>query len=218
LSEETQRLFKSLLKQLRPLFKENGFRASGQSFVRESNECWVIINFQKSRWAENDRFIFYVNVAACSKRWLIFEGRPVDKSPAHYACDWQWRAENFGPDKAISQWVLSDERSLHSTLGYLKNLFVMHVLPATRTMMTDSELLQRTGGFEYPQMKARAVILAATNQVDALRQIIARLIDTFGSGPFAGGTRKHLELLRSKYPDAMSEIEGQGVQREADSQ
>lgn len=215
LSAETEKLFRSLLKELRPLFRENGFRASGQNFILESTECWVIINFQKSRWADGDKTTFYVNVAACSKRWLGFESRPADKVPAFYACDWQWRVEHFGPDKNIQQWTLRDEHSLRQTFAYLRNLFQAFVLPATRTMTTETELLKHSGGFLYPQLKARAVILAATNQVSALKQTVATLIEQFGTGVVAAGTREHLELLRAKYPEEMRSIELLGSNNES---
>jgi hypothetical protein len=39
------------------------------------------VNFQKSRWAQRDETTFYVNVAACSKRWLGIERKPADKVP-----------------------------------------------------------------------------------------------------------------------------------------
>jgi hypothetical protein len=200
-------LFKSLLKELRPLFKESGFRASSQNFILESAECWVIVNFQRSRWADRDETTFYVNVAACSKRWLSFEGKPADKVPAYYSCDWQWRVEHFGPDKKIQQWTLSDADSLRQTLAYLRHLFQEFVLPATRTMTTETELLKHTGGFEYPQLKTRSVILAETSQVSALKQTIDTLMEKFGSGVVAEGTREHLEALRSRYPEAMRRIE-----------
>jgi hypothetical protein len=207
LSKETERLFRSLLKELRPLFKENGFRASGQNFVLDSAECWVIINFQKSRWAERDETTFYVNVAASSKRWLGFHGKPANNVPPFYACDWQWRVEYFAPDEKVKQWTLHDETSFRSTLVYLQSLFREFVLPATRTMTTEAELLKHTGGFEYPQLKTRSVILAATNQVGALKQTVAKLIEKFGSGVGADGTRDHLTMLRSKYPEAMHSVE-----------
>ena len=71
-----------MLKELRPLFKENGFRASSQNFILEARaECWVIVNFHESRWGDGDETTFYVNVAACSKRWLGVEGRPAEKVP-----------------------------------------------------------------------------------------------------------------------------------------
>jgi len=71
-------------------------------------------------------------------------------------------------------------------------------------MATEADLMKHSGGFEYPQLKTRAVILAATNQVSALKETVATLMEKFGSGE---GTREHLELLRSKYPGAMHSIE-----------
>lgn len=207
MSAETEKLFRCLLKELRPLFKENGFQNSSQNFVLESAECWVIINFQRSRWAGPNETCFYINVAACSKRWLGIRSNPPDKAPPFYGCDWRWRVEHFGPDKDIQQWTLSDQDSLRNTLKYLQDLFLKFVLPATKTMTTEAELLKHTGGFEYPQLKTRAVILAATSQVDALRQTVATLIEKFGSGVVAAGTRDHVELLRSKYPEVMRSIE-----------
>jgi hypothetical protein len=207
LSEETGKLFKSLLKELRPLFKERGFRASRQNFILESAECWVIVNFQKSRWADRHETTFYVNVAASSKRWLGVEGKPADKVPPYYSCDWRWRVEHFGPDKTVQQFTLTDSDSLQQTLAYLRHLFQEYVLPATRTMTTEAELLKYAGGFEYPQLKTTSVIFAATNQLTALKQTITTLMEKFGSGVVAEGTREHLEALRLRYPEAMRSLE-----------
>jgi hypothetical protein len=196
-----------LLKDLRPLFKKSGFRASSQNFILESAESWVIVNFQKSRWAQRDETTFYVNVAACSKRWLGIERKPADNVPPYYGCDWRWRVEHFGPDKGIQQWTLRDEDSLRVTLAYLQVLFRDFVLPAATTMTTEAELLKHSGGFEYPQLKTRSIISAATNQVSALKQTVSTLIEKFGSGTAGKETREHLEMLRSKYPEAMRSIE-----------
>lgn len=210
MSAETESLFKRLLKEMRPLFKEHGFRASSQNFIFESNECWVIVNFQKSRWSQPVETTFYVNIAACSKTWLGFEAKPPEKVPHYYGCDWQWRVEDFSPDKNIKSWTLTNEASFKATFSYLHKLFQEIVLPVTRTMTTDTELLTHTGGFEYPQLKTRAVILASTDQVDALRQTVATLVGKFGAGPVAASTQKHLHLLRSRYPDVMHRIEALG--------
>jgi hypothetical protein len=77
-------------------------------------------------------------------------------------------------------------------------------------MTTEVDLMKHSGGFLYPQLKTRSVILAATNQVPALRQTVAKLLEEFGSGSAAQGTRDHLELLRQNYPDAMRCIELHG--------
>jgi len=211
LSAETQKLFKRLQKEMRPLFKEHGFHAVSQNFIFESNECCVIFNFQKSRWSDSEETTFYVNVAASSKTWLGFEGKPADKVPPYYACDWQWRVEQFAPDKTKRSWTLRVEASFHAAFSYLQKLFQEFVLPATKSMTTNAELLEHTGGFEYPQLKTRAVILASTDQIDALRQTIGTLIEKFG-GTVADGIQEHLRLLRSKYPDVMSQIEASASQ------
>jgi hypothetical protein len=211
LSAETEKLFRNLLKELRPLFKKNGFRASSQNFILESAECWVIVNFQKSRWSpQRDETTFYINVAACSKSWLDFEGRPADKAPPFYICDWQWRVEHFGPDKHIHQWTLCDTDRLRITLTYLRTLFGASVLPAITRLTVEGELLNHSGRFEYPQLKVRSVILAARSHTSALRETVSTLIEKFGSGVVSKGTREHLELLRSKYPEAMRGIEPSG--------
>ena len=207
MAKQTEKLFSRLLKELRPLFAKNGFRASSQNFILESPECWVIVNFQKSRWASPNETTFYVNVAASTKRWLGFYGRPADKMPPHEGCDWTWRAEQFGSDKDIQQWTLRDEDSLQKTSAYLQVLFERFVLPATSTMTTEVDLMKHTGGFEYPQLKTRCVILAATNQVSELRQTVATLLEKFGSGTVTEGVRNHLQLLRQSYPEAMHAIE-----------
>lgn len=123
MSAETQKLFKSLLKELQPLLKENGFRSSSQNFILESPERWVIINLQKSRYSDQDETTFYVNVAATSKRWLGLYSKPADKVPAYCACDWLWRAEYFGPDKGIQQWTLRAGSDAQDELAYLQKLF-----------------------------------------------------------------------------------------------
>ena len=78
-------------------------------------------------------------------------------------------------------------------------------------MTTNAELLEHTGGFEYPQLKTRAVILASTDQIDALQLTVSTLIEKFG-GTVADGIQEHLQLLRSKYPDVMRQIEASGNQ------
>lgn len=210
MSAETAKLFKNLLRELRPLFKEHGFRASSQNFILESTECWVIINFQKSSWAKPDETTFYVNVAACTKRYMGIKGKPADKVPPHYACDWRWRVEDFGPDKHIHDWTLRNDESLQQALGYLRTLFREFLFPATATMTTEADLMRHSGWLQYPELKTRSVIMAATGQIDDLRQTVSTLLEKFSSGVVAQGLQEHLTMLRQKYPEAMRSIERDG--------
>jgi len=49
--------------------------------------------------------------------------------------------------------------------------------------------------------------LAATHQVGALKQTVAKLIENHGSGIAAVGTRDHITMLLAKYPDAMQTVD-----------
>jgi Domain of unknown function (DUF4304) len=218
LSADAEKLFKKLIRDLRPLFKENGFRASSQNFILESPECWVIINFQKSRWSDAGEKTFYVNVGAMPKRWLEFCNETMDKvppyyslekAPPYYAGDWRWRAERFGPDKNVQQWTVRDEDSAREVFTYLHRLFRDFVIPAAKTMTTEADLLGREADSHlgYPQLKVRSVWLAATGQVAALKGTVSTLIERFGSGTVAEGTRNHIEALRAKFPEQMRLIE-----------
>ncbi len=109
---EAEALFKKLLRHLRPLFKAHGFRSANQNFILESTECWVIVNFQKSYYADRGEKTFYINIGATAKRLLDFNGESSAKAPRYYACEWRWRAEEFGPDNAtLKQWTIRDEES-----------------------------------------------------------------------------------------------------------
>jgi hypothetical protein len=84
LSAETEKLFRSLLKDLRPLSKESGFRASSQNFILESAECWVIVNFQRSRWGDRDETTFYCSVpSAEDPRGDFGSNEPSQRSKAN---------------------------------------------------------------------------------------------------------------------------------------
>ena len=203
LSADPEILFKKLLKDLRPVFKENGFRWSGQNFILEAPECWVIVNFQKSRWSNKDEKTFYVNVAATAKRLLAFNNDPVDKAPPFFWCDWRWRAEQFGQDPEIKDWTIRDDSSAHEVFIYLERLLKEFVFPAITGMTTEAALLKRATVFElgYPQLKARSVLLAADGRTEELQQVIDVLMEKFGSGVVANNMRNHLASLRAKFPD-----------------
>jgi hypothetical protein len=141
-SADAERLFKNLLKDLRPLFRENGFRSSSQNFVLESPECWAIVNFQKSRWSNTGEKTFYVNVAVTAKRLLGFYHQSVEKAPPYFSCDWRWRAEQFGKDAEVQSWTIRDEASARETFAYLEKLFNEFVFPEIRALTTEDALLR----------------------------------------------------------------------------
>jgi hypothetical protein len=207
--EGADRYFLDVLKGLRPILGQKGFRASSQSFVLESAECWGIINLQKSRWSEQNEKTFYVNVAVTAKRLLTFDDEPANKVPAFWKCAWYCRAEQFGPEPRIQQWTVRDERTSTAVLQYLKRLICEFVISIILQNMSEAALLSMWSNQKapsYPQLKSKAVLLAASADIVSLHEAIQSLRDQFGSGAVAAGVKSHIEKLRSKFPDAMESI------------
>jgi hypothetical protein len=205
---DAEALFKKLLKDLRPLFKQNGFCSSSQNFTLETDECWAIVNFQKSRWSSPGEKTFYVNVAVTAKRVLAFQGDPTAKAPAFYACDWRWRAEQLGPEHDVKQWTIRNEPTAHEAFLYLQKLFADFVIPAVKALSTEDALINNaTSNPGYPQGKAISVLLAAKNRVQDLSTVVSYLMERFGGGVVNDGVRDHIEKLRLNFPELMQQIE-----------
>jgi hypothetical protein len=60
----------------------SGTDVATQGFARSGLQT-----LQKSRWADRDEASFYINVGACSKRWLGIESKPVDGVVTTYLTD-----------------------------------------------------------------------------------------------------------------------------------
>jgi hypothetical protein len=204
--------FIEILKGLRPVLAQNGFRKSSQNFVLESPECWAVINLQKSRWSAPDEKTFYVNVGVTAKRLLLFRHERIDKPPAHWKCAWNVRAEGLAPEPTIQQWTVRDENSVRETLEYLYVLISQFVIPRVRGMLSEADLLKiwaddrRLG---YPLLKAKSILLAAQGNAEDLGRTLHRLRDEFGSGIVAEGVAHHIASLQREFPETMRRVEFQ---------
>jgi Domain of unknown function (DUF4304) len=198
-----------VLTDLTPVFKKSGFRKSSQNFSIESDECWAVINFQKSRWTEADEKTFYINAAVTAKRLMAFDNKPTHKAPPYYSCIWRARAEQFGPDCKTQQWTIRDEESVRSVVEYLRILLQDFVIPAVKSLMSEEALLAKwtnVGQAGYPQLKAKTVLLAGDRKLVELRDTIFALHEIFGRGAVSEGVLSHMEQLRKKFPDVMREL------------
>ena len=208
--EDADKFFSYVLKGLRPILKQNGFRSSSQNFVSESTECWAIINLQKSRWSQPGEKTFYVNVAVTAKRLLAFDDEPADKPPVHWKCIWNIRAEILGHEPKVQQWTVRDQQTAAETLEYLQRLICDFVIPSMKSKTSEAALLRDWADdhdLGYQQLKAKSVLLAASGDVLSLRQTLQSLRRAFGSGAVANGVRNHVEKLRIRFSDAMKEID-----------
>lgn len=201
--------FKDVLKALRPLFRDNGFRSSSQNFLLESSECWAIVNFQKSRWSEPHEKTFYLNASITAKISLEFDGKSTNKAPAHFECIWNIRAEQLGPDPKIQSWTVSDAQSAAYAVQYLKRLLGDFVIPALKLKASVPAILEmwrNDADLGYQQLKAKSVLLAAQGKINELEATLKMLQERFGNGVVQKGVVIHIKLLREAFPDAMSNI------------
>jgi Domain of unknown function (DUF4304) len=206
---DADKFFAKVLKGLHPLFKQNGFRKSGQNFILESPECWVVINLQKSRWSDLDEKTFYVNVAATAKRLLEFEHEPIDKAPVHWKCAWNIRAEQLAPEPKIQQWTVRDENSVQEALDYLLILIGQFVIPKVKGMLSEKDLLcmwKDDARLGYTNLKAKSVLLAAQVNGAELESTLRRLKEEFGTSVVADGVAKHIAALQKEFPGSVENL------------
>jgi Domain of unknown function (DUF4304) len=206
---DADHVFKRVLSELWPVFKAAGFRRASQNFAVQSDECWAVINFQKSRWSAADEKTFYINVAITPKRLMAFHDQPTEKPPIYYTCISVWRAEQLGPPESPSQWTVRDEGSEKQTVDQLRILIRDWVIPAVQAKMSEDALIASWGlvPCDYRQLKAKSVLAAADGAVVELRQLIFELYERFGRGGTDEGVRLHHEQLRSKFLDTMIRVE-----------
>lgn len=201
--------FKQLLSGLSPLFKEAGFQRTSQNFALQSEECWAVINFQKSRWSGPNEKTFYINVGITPKRLMAFHNESTDKPPVYYTCISVWRAEQFGPPDTPDQWTVKDSKSTKQARDQIADLIHNWVIPTVKSKMSEADL---TAGWDqvpkdYRQVKAKTVLLAADGAVSELRELIFVLFERFGKGATDEGVKIHLEQLREKFPDITRQVE-----------
>lgn len=206
---DADQCFADVLKGLHPLLKQNGFRKSGQNFVLESSECWVVINLQKSRWSGPDEKTFYVNVAVTPKRLLAFDHEKSDKAPPHWRCAWNIRAEQLAPESTIQQWTVRDQASVSEVLEYLRILIGQFVIPKVKALLSEKDLLRMWADdarLGYPLLKARSVLLAAQGNGVDLERTLRRLKEEFGKGVVAEGVARHIARLQRDFPGTVKNL------------
>jgi hypothetical protein len=200
-------LFRRLLKELRPSIAKDGFRRHSQNFVIESHECWGVINFQKSLYSAANEKRFTVNVAIAAKRVLRFYGEPSDKAPQHWICHWRNRIGHSIPEGSDRWWALSDEASFHPIFAEVETLLVEKAVPMIKNHLTEEQLLalwgENVGGFEYPMLKHKSILLAERGETAQLPRIFERIREICRGGPAHKHAEQHIALLKQRFNTAL---------------
>jgi hypothetical protein len=196
-------LFRRLLKDLRPAMAERGFRRNSQNFVIESSECWGVVNFQKSLYSSPQQKRFTVNVAIAAKRVLGFYDEPEDKPPMHYECHWETRLGHLIPGHSDLWWTLSDETSYASVLAEVKELIASRAIPIVKNHLTEETLLtlwgKNVGGFEYPMLKHKSILLAERGRFTELPAVFERIREICRGGLAESGAEQHIAQVKERF-------------------
>ena len=195
--------FRHLLKELRPSMTREGFRRHSQNFVIQSDECWGVINFQKSLYSSTNEKRFTVNVAIAAKRVLRFCGEASDEPPRHWMCHWQNRIGHFIPGSGDRWWTLSDEASYYPIFTEVEALLVEKAVPIIKHHLTEEQLLvlwsENIGGFEYPMLKHKSILLAERGNINHLPPVFERIREICRGSSANEGAEQHIALLKKRF-------------------
>ena len=181
-----------------------GFRPNSQNFVIESSECWGVINFQKSLYSSGVQKRFTINVAIAVKRVLRFHNEPDDRAPLHYKCHWEVRLGGLVPGSGGDRWwTLSDEDSYLPVFTDVRDLIAAHAVPIVKEHLTEERLLalweKNVGGFEYPMLKHKSILLAARGRFMELPAIFERIREICRGGLAEPGAEQHIVELKNRF-------------------
>ena len=138
----------------------------------ETPECWGIINFQKSLYCSANEKKFTVNLAIAAKRILRFNDESEDKPPRYYASHWQNRIGHLIHRESDRWWTLTDEASYEEVFAEAEQLIAGKAVSLIKSHLSEADLLAlwdvNVGGFEYPTLKCKSILLAERGELGAL--------------------------------------------------
>jgi len=146
---------------------------------------------------------FTVNVAIAAKRVLHFYDEPEDKSPLHYKCHWEVRLGQLIPGNGDCWWTLPGEPSYLPVLAEVKELVVGRAVPIVKEHLTEERLLelwdQNVGGFEYPTLKYKSILLGERGRFEELPAIFERIREICRGGLAQAGAEQHIAQVRQRF-------------------
>ena len=199
----SQAAFNRLLSDLNRFLKPHGLRRCGQSFARETDECWQIIGLQKSRFTDLSEVRFTVNFGVTSKALMELRGQDPSKMPQHWTCPLRFRiGELLGQND--TWWTSQRGDEFRSAYADLTSALTDKALPLFDSLKENRGILSlyATGtimGFEIDRDETKTVLFACLGMTheaaDSARQYELR----YSSSPAADRAQKFLADYRDKF-------------------
>jgi hypothetical protein len=195
--------FNRLLNNLNRLLKPLGFRRTGQSFGRETDECWQVIGLQKSRFSDSDEVRFTVNFGVTPKALMQLRGQRLSKMPQDWSCPIRAR---IGELLAMNDtwWTSRNDEEFNNAYAEITPALADKAIPLFDRLKDNRGILSlyATGeimGFEIDRDETKAVLLAhlgmAQRAADSVKDYEAR----WSSSPAADRAQKFVADYRIRF-------------------
>jgi Domain of unknown function (DUF4304) len=196
-SEGADSAVKRLLVELNVRLRPFGFRRRGQTFARQSAECWQVVNVQLSRFSQLNEKSLTVNIGIHSKTVLRFRSEDSSKPPLYYACPITFRI-GWLMEVNDKWWTVRDETSAQIALTEIDEVLQGKGLPFLDVLQTNKSILDlyKTGevlGFEIDRDETRLLLLVFLGANDEAQE---RLEEYRSHWPKTGATDRASKFLK----------------------
>jgi hypothetical protein len=132
----------SVLKAINVSLRTQDFKRIGQSFSRQSVDCWQVISMQKSVYSSAEEKSFTINFGICPKAVLEFSRRETQKAPLYYTCPIQFRINRFIEGCNDKWWLVSDAASADAAIADVTSILKMRAIPFLDGLLTNDQILE----------------------------------------------------------------------------
>jgi hypothetical protein len=194
---------KWLLKELNVWLRPFGFKRRGQTFAREFDTSWQIINVQLSRFSPSGEKSLTINFGVQSKLLMRFRKEDVSKAPLEYRCPIRFRI-GFMRDKRDVWWKVHDAPSAQTARREITEVFHTNAISFLDEIKTNDDMIRlfesgQVLGFEIDRDETWLVLLAELGDSAELRERLDDYERRWPLSPAAERASKFLTDLKSTY-------------------
>jgi hypothetical protein len=187
--------FAEVLRSAAPLLKGDGFRKNGRRFVRENDEAWGWVTFQKSVGSTADETLYTVNLRVALKGILNVyeEPQPLAIELSH----WLTRLGLLVSGR--DDWYVAGEAAVDDdVIEQLRSVGI----PAVIEHMSNERLIalwstgRAVGTTEFRRLECLAAALAATGRRQEAEEAVATMLATSKGAPTEVRANVNARLVR----------------------
>jgi hypothetical protein len=194
-----------LLKNLNRFLRDHSFRRKGQTFVRETEECWQTISVQRSRGSATLLGQATINLSVSPKIFQRFQNEPTDK-PSHWASGPIYCRISVLLGSSDIWWPISNETEAEDASKAIQEILVAHAIKLFDDLSTNAGFLAfyNTGkiyGFEIYRDKCRLLLNADAGYRDITSTLAIDFAERWCTGPTSSHALEFLRKVQQAYPE-----------------